>query len=83
MMGTVKPGLKGRVFTCTSLAVIFVDDQCPRLSPSFKSLRNAGDRILFGLGGIAVVIEGDIHVSTFVVGGLAPIRMGHTKLAKR
>ena len=69
-MHTVKPGLQSRVFTCATFAIIFVDDQCPWLSPSFKSFRNTGDGILLGLRGTMVVVESDVHVSTFVIDSL-------------
>ena len=72
MICTIKSGLQGCMFTCATLSVVFVDDQCPRLSPSFESLRNTGNGILSRLGGVMVVVEGDIHVSAFVVDGLGP-----------
>lgn len=76
MVGTVKPRLQGCMFTCATLTVVFINDQCPRLSSSFESLRNAGDGILFGLGGIMVVVEGDVHISSFIVDGLNPSQTG-------
>jgi hypothetical protein len=60
------------VFTCATFSIVFVNHQCPRLAPSFKSLRDAGDGILFGLEGVVVMIEGDVHVSAFIVDGLGP-----------
>jgi hypothetical protein len=69
-MRTVEPGLQSRVFTRATFAVIFIYDQHPRLSPSFESLRNTGDGILLGLRGITVVIESDVHISTFVIDSL-------------
>jgi hypothetical protein len=58
------------VFASATFAVIFVHDECPRLSPLLKFLGDLRYRIRGWLSGIVIVIQCNIHFTIFIIDSL-------------
>jgi hypothetical protein len=66
-IGTIEAGLQCSMLSRTTLAIVVVNNQCPRLIAWFKSLGNSWNCISLWLRRIMVVIERDIDIPALVV----------------